>query len=298
VSSKRAATNKAVADNQSFNTRQNKRKRNILLLAFLIILILFIYGFVSGKKLDVNTTRVSIGLDSPIKVALLADTHISTNGKRADFARQVVEKVMEQQPDLILLGGDYVSTTDGINYLGEVFEGITAPLGVYAVLGNHDYWEGADEVKRALETTGVKVLMNGSVIIQEDDSSFVLVGIDDIWSGKPDWQKAFRDIPSDKPLVLLSHNPDAALNPTGRRADLIISGHTHAGQVYMPYWMRRILTRITGYKWPPMSEYGYRHMYGLIGEDWGQVYITSGAFLSDMPPRWYTRPEVAILELK
>jgi hypothetical protein len=166
------------------------------------------------------------------------------------------------------------------------------------VLGNHDHWEDPGAVTAQLESQGIQVLTNRHVAVRKGKTRLALVGIDDLWSGSPDWQAAFRDMPSGVPVLLMSHNPDAALRPEGQRANLIVSGHTHGGQVWMPGIVRRGMHRLAGTGWPPASDYGRAHPYGLVRERWGSIYITSGVVRRFTLPRWFTEAEVAVLELR
>jgi len=100
------------------------------------------------------------------------------------------------------------------------------------------------------------------------------------------------------PAVLLSHNPDAAIRSEGQRARLILCGHTHAGKIRLPVALHRLLAREVRGGLIPHSEYGRTHIYGLFHERWGWVYVTSGAGAGFAPPRWWTRPEVAMVELR
>jgi predicted MPP superfamily phosphohydrolase len=168
---------------------------------------------------------------------------------------------------------------------------------VFAVLGNHDHWAGSDAVRKALSDTGIRVLMNENVMIRKGRTRLALVGIDDLWTGTADWAAAWRGVPPGTPAVLLSHNPDAALAPEGQRAMLILSGHTHAGKYWVPTFVHRAVSRISKRGFISASRYGSAHPYGLVRERWGWIYITSGITRGYFPPRWFTRPEVAVIEL-
>ncbi len=209
----------------------------------------------------------------------------------------MVRLAQQQHPDVILLLGDYVSTHKGIAEIERAFEGIDAPQGVYAVLGNHDHWSGAQRVVESLQRAGIRVLNNESVCLKHNGTTLTLVGIDDMWSGKPDFERAFANVPDDGAVILLSHNPDAVLMPSSKRAVLTLSGHTHAGQVWTPYFIRQLLASTIDRNLIPATEYGQRTPYGLhdLGDRW--VYITSGVTRGRFPPRWFTRPEIVIVEI-
>jgi hypothetical protein len=262
------------------------------------LVIVFSVGFLVGKRLAVNTTTIPLGLPTPVRVVVLADTHIGAGEEGREWGRRAMAAAMGEKPDVILLLGDFVVHQNGVRYVGDLVAGVHAPLGVYAVLGNHDHWEGADAVTAQLESRGVHVLTNRHVVIRKGTTQLALVGIDDLWSGSPDWQAAFRGVPKGVPVLLMSHNPDAALKPEGQRAALIVSGHTHGGQVWIPAIVRQGMHRVAGTGWPPESSYGRAHPYGLMRERWGWIYVTSGVVLRFTVPRWFTQPEVAVLELR
>ena len=287
-----------------------RRLRKWLLRISAALLIYIIFGFVVGRRLNVHTEQIALGLPAPVKLVVLADFHV-IDARTAASAGQALAEAMRQQPDAILLPGDFVSTIKGIGYLPGLFKDVHAPLGVYAVRGNHDHWTAAEQVQAALESAGVKLLVDRNVLLHKGKTTLALAGIEDLWylNGQIDWTSAYKDIPPGMPIVLMSHNPDAALMTEGQRAQLIVSGHTHAGHVWMPNILRHTMGRMTGMVLPPMTAYGMAHLYGLMQERWGWIYITSGTnpgYLSPLwrtrpevgIPRWYTRTEVVVLELR
>ncbi len=282
---------------QSAATHARPRRRALQAVTLLLVII-FCIGFLVGNRFVVNKTTVPLGLPTPVRVAVLSDTHISAGEEGREWGRMAIATAMREKPDVILLLGDFVVHRNGVQYVGALVAGVHAPLGVYAVLGNHDHWEGADAIAAQLESEGIQVLTNRHVVIQKGKTRLALVGIDDLWSGSPDWQAAFRGVPKDVPVLLMSHNPDAAIHPEGQRAALIVSGHTHGGQVWMPSIIRRGMHRFAGTGWPPASSYGRAHPYGLMRERWGWSYVTSGVVRRFTLPRWFTEAEAAVLELQ
>ena len=255
-------------------------------------------GFVVGRRLAVRRIDVPLGLREPVRLAVLSDFHLGARESGADMSRRALSEAAACRPDAILLAGDFVASQAGIARIPGVFHGIRAPLGVYAVLGNHDHWSGSRAVEAALQSSGVHVLMNQGVELRKGRARLALVGVDDVWTGRFRWAAAWRGVPRGVPVVLLSHNPDAALTPAGQRAALIASGHTHGGTIRMPWLVYRISRRLTGFGLISHSKYGTRHPYGLMREKWGWVYVTSGVTPGCAPPRWYTRPEVAVVEVR
>ncbi len=266
-----------------------RRKRRLLIGLLIALTAVIISGFVVGRWTKITRLHLPTHGSTTLRIAVLGDFHIGAYGWGATQTRYCLQLAMEQKPDMILLVGDFVSSRSGIDYLAASFKGVHAPLGVYAVLGNHDHWSGAKPITAALQKAGVRVLINEHVIVRRGSESVALVGIDDVWAGKPDWHRAFAGVPKGMPVVLLSHNPDAVLHPVSRRAQLIVAGHTHAGQIWAPPPLRPYLL--------PRTDYGRRHHYGLRREGNTWVYITSGVLQGRTPPRWFTRPEVALIEL-
>jgi hypothetical protein len=274
------------------------RGRTVRRIIIILLLVFLISGFVIGRRLRVNYVRIPIGLPAPLKIAVLGDFHMSAAGIGVGMAKEAVQEAMRQKPDAIILLGDYVSGRVGIKNVRPVFKGLHAPLGVYAVMGNHEYWTDAGKVRKELEADGIRVLVNENVLLHKGKTQLALVGIDDLWSGQVDWPAAFKNVPKNTPILLASHNPDAALDPQGRRAALIVSGHTHGGQIAFLQPVIGTINRITGHGVPPATVYGRSHLYGLFKESWGWVYVTTGVSPGFAPPRWYLHPEVAVIELE
>ncbi|MCS7300303.1 MAG: metallophosphoesterase [Fimbriimonadales bacterium] len=264
----------------------------------LVGLAILLAGFGVGRWTRVRQLQIPAPVGEPIRIAVLGDFHLVDEAS-LQHARACLERAMAAQPDVILLVGDYVHTHHGLPYLKRALQGVRAPLGVYAVLGNHDHWSGANAVARALETSGVRVLRETNLTVRKGNTPLTLVGIDDLLCKQPNWAKAFRGAPpkSRHPVILLSHNPDAALSSYRDRATLIVSGHTHAGQVWMPAIVHRTAQTLFGRSYIPKTRYGTRHPYGLYQEGDTWVYITSGTTHGRSVWRWYTRPEVAIIDL-
>jgi len=290
-----------------------RRKRAARRIALVLLVAVVIAGLVVGRQLRVNRVPVAIGIPTPLRIAVLGDFHMSAAGIGEGMAKRAVDAARGEQPDAIILLGDYVSGRAGIPKIRTVFKGMQAPLGVYAVLGNHEHWADAEAARRELEALGIRVLVNEAVVLRKGETRLALVGIDDLWAGKVDWQAAFAGVPEARsvesagpastakggsiPVLLASHNPDAALAAEGQRAALIVSGHTHGGQVGPLRPILRWINGLTGRGFPPGTRYGRSHLSGLFREPWGYVYVTSGVTPGPVLQRWFTRPEVAMLEL-
>ena len=295
-------------------------KMSTLVLCTLVAI--FLLGFIFAQRIKVTHLQIQFNISAPIRLAILGDLHISANSRSVRKAQKFIRTAKEQHPDAILLLGDFVTSKEAIPFVKSALQGIQAPLGVYAVLGNHDHWADANEIITALQVD-VKVLVNESAVLKKDKATIALVGIDDLWSGKPDWKKAFSKVPEGTPIVLLSHNPDVALfwvreqerkkfmtkHAAISSADLqcygtflqrqpvklILSGHTHGGHIWMP--LNRLLSRLTGLRLVPGTEYGWHYPYGLHDIGTTLIYITSGVTAGNKAPRWFNLPEIAIVEI-
>jgi predicted MPP superfamily phosphohydrolase len=288
-----------------------------------LLLLVSVLGLISAQRVEITHLQIPFNLASPIRFAVLSDIHIGPEGRGVNKAQKFVQHAMAQHPDAILLLGDFVINRKAVPFLKSALHGIQAPLRVFAVLGNHDHWAGVGEVSKVLRSLGIRVLVNESTILWKGETTVALVGVDDLWAGKPDWHKAFSNVPEGVSIVLLSHNPDATLfwmpaseqekfltkHAAVSKADLqrygnflrrhsvklILSGHTHGGHVWLP--LNRLFSYLTGVRFIPKTEFGRHHPYGLldIGTTW--VYVTKGVTAGNRMPRWFNAPEIAIVEI-
>ena len=126
-----------------------------------------------------------------VRVAVLADLHVGSPFNGLDKLDRIVELTVKAKPDLILLAGDYVihgvlgGTKVAPEEIAKGLGSLAAPLGVFAVLGNHDWWENAPRIERALQSAGISVLEDSSVLLKRDSCAFQLVGLSDLWEGPP-----------------------------------------------------------------------------------------------------------------
>lgn len=225
------------------------------------------------------------------KIALIADPH---HGKPRTYDKRdrVMRKTRKQSPDLILLGGDY--THERPAALVECFEKfakLEAPLGVYAVLGNHDYWN-PPLMRQTIAEAGIDLLENSSVWLEKDGSRILLAGVDDFWCGKPSLDPMWPELVESEYAVLLSHNPDfvKTLEPLEReRVDLMLSGHTHGGQVSLFGLYAPVKTA--------EAEYLTGH-YPPEGKGEPHIIVSNGIGTSALPLRFFARPQIVIVTLK
>ena len=228
-----------------------------------------------------------------LRVAVIADLHVSSPFNGLAKLQQVVTLTNHAQPDLVLLAGDYV--TKGV--LGGHFVGpetvaaelakLSAPAGVFAVLGNHDWWFDGERVRFSLEAMGIPVLEDTATEVRHRGCVFWLVGVSDFWEGAHDVDVALGGVPPGATTVVLTHNPDV-FPQIPDRVSLTIAGHTHGGQVYIPGIGRPIVP----------SQYGQRFAIGDIEENGRHLFVSPGVGTSILPVRFLVPPEVSILELR
>lgn len=227
-----------------------------------------------------------------LRVAVLADLHVGSPYNGIANLRKIVDLTNSLNPDLVVVPGDLVITkVFGGNFvppeeLATVLAQLKPPLGVWATLGNHDYWLDAPRVAAALEKERIGVLQDDAVRIQKGNVHFWLVGISDLWEGPHDVKKAISQVKDDAPVLMFTHNPDIFPTLTNRFS-LLIAGHTHGGQVNFPIFGRP--------KVP--SNYGERYAHGHVVENGRHLFVSTGLGTSDFAVRFRVPPEVTLLEL-
>jgi len=230
---------------------------------------------------------------SHLRIAHLTDLHV---GRVTPYAIQLaaVELTNEEKPDLVLLTGDFVCHSQRyLDQLEDLVKRFDAP--VMAVLGNHDYWSGADEVRSTLRRGGVEVLDNRHTIIGLRHQMLQVVGLDDAYTGHARREEAVRGLRTDLPTIAMSHIAEEADALWRYEIPLVLSGHTHAGQVTLARLHELSIGKLAGHKYVH-GLYGSRRTGGAHP---GAVYVGAGIGASVMPIRLGDRGqrEVAIFEL-
>ncbi|MHB1456433.1 MAG: metallophosphoesterase [Armatimonadota bacterium] len=200
--------------------------------------------------------------------------------------RRLAGVVMDQNPDVIVLTGDFISRSrQRVETSISAMKDLNAKDGVYAVLGNHDYWTDAESVTTALLDDGFDVLFNESRRIKRGDQSISLLGFDDDWEGNTDYVKAFDLLPDDGIRMAIAHNPDTLLSLGGNRLDFMMTGHTHGGLINLPFVGPLFSVTRLGRK--------YSSGMFIIGDS--QLYICRG---TGFGLRIRCKPEIAVFRLK
>ena len=274
--------------------KQTRRVKRVLAAGAAAAGALGAYAFlVEPRWLQVTRTKIHVrGLHPALegfRVALLTDLHAGA-GTPMSVVRRACRRAMDARPDLVALTGDFAADdAPGFRDVLGALECLRAPHGVYAVPGNHDYIVGIErwhaDVARA---PGVVDLTNGARVLDVGGARLCVAGVDDYSKGRP--TLAALPPPEARDFtLLLAHDPDQA--ERARReadaVDLIVSGHTHGGQVRLPW--------IGALKNP--AEHGDLYEEGLRRRPWTQVYTSRGVGTVHLPVRFLCRPEVAVLEL-
>jgi len=241
-----------------------------------------------------------------LRIVVVADVHACEPWMPLSRIADIVALCNNLKPDLIVLLGDYVA---GIHrrYLtgivspstwGPVLSRLAAPLGRYAILGNHDWWDDIDAVRAALTDNGIPLLENRSVRVEPARGPALwLAGLGDQWAlgggdgkyrGVDDLRGTLAAIPEDgNPILLLAHEPDI-FPRVPDRVSLTLSGHTHGGQVVLPFIGRLVVP----------SAYGNRYAYGHIIEGGRHLIVSGGIGCSWLPVRFRVPPEIVVLDIE
>ena len=237
------------------------------------------------------------------KVVAISDIHAGSNYAPLDRLRTVVEKANEQNADLIVLLGDYVSESkrgqgrrtaqegsDGTeiripaNEIADALQGFRAKYGVFAVIGNHDRYHNETKLHTELERVGINVLENEVESIAVGDRTIRLWGIEDLWKRRRVPTEPFDAIIEKQNIIAITHNPDSLLIAPGG-CSIMFAGHSHGGQINLPFFGPRAWVN------------DQRFMDGHAEVDGKHVYVTSGVGTSVIPFRWRVPPEIAVVTL-
>jgi uncharacterized protein len=270
-----------------------KSSKKIKYCIMFLVIICFTYPFI--EPYWVQTKEISyIDRDIPIsfegfKVIFVSDIH---HGKSYSIkrVRKLVEKVNKLKPDIILLGGDYVNSDK--KYIEPCFDelkNLKALYGVYGVMGNHDHYEDAELTSESMAKAGIVQMDNNGVWINKGSDRIKIGGVGDLLEDKQDLRPILSETKLEDFVLLMSHNPDFAEKINTDKIDLMLSGHTHGGQV-----------TLFGL-WAPLipSSYGQKYRTGVIETGNTKVLVSNGiGNAMDYPFRFFARPQINVIYLK
>jgi predicted MPP superfamily phosphohydrolase len=227
---------------------------------------------------------------SPLRVALLSDIHLGNRAMSIERLNSIVEQVNAARPDLILAAGDFLVGHDALGAseraagLEVPLSRLNAPLGVIAVLGNHDHWTAPDAVRDALNRARVTVLENRAV----RRGLVTVIGVDDAFSGHDDFESASASAARIGGIpIVLTHSPDL-VHKMRRGFPIVLAGHTHCGQVVLP-WYGPLLTRAPRENWRPL--YDVRYRCGVVRDTDRVVVVSAGLGSGSSPVRLGAPPD-------
>jgi predicted MPP superfamily phosphohydrolase len=223
-----------------------------------------------------------------LRIVHLTDIHHSLFTPLEDVQR-AVHLANLLRPDLVALTGDYVTLSPSFIWpVARALGKLKARLGVFAVLGNHDFQVDADEITRALRAQRIRVLRNAHFALRSRSNILWIAGVDDLWWGADDLASALRSVPPRDPKILLCHNPTGIREAADHGVDLVLSGHTHGGQVRLP-----VVGSVYG-----RSKLGERFVEGWNRLNGTQIYVSRGIGKVLLPVRFGCPPEIACLRLR
>jgi predicted MPP superfamily phosphohydrolase len=258
---------------------------------FVFAMVCFAYSFVEPYLIQEKTTLFR---DSDVpaefvgqRIVFISDIHHDQFYTR-DRVAAVVRKVNALEPDIIILGGDYVFGDK--KYIESVFAELSqlrAKTKIYGVVGNHDDWEDYDLTVECMKKAGITVLSDKAEWITLGNQRIKIAGIDWYYKNEPDISPLLRDAKKEDFVLFVSHVPDFAEKLKTDKIDLLLSGHTHGGEVtFFGLWAPYI-----------PSDYGQKYRTGLVRTDKTTVLISNGVGNSFLPIRFFARPQINIIEL-
>ncbi len=265
-----------------------------LVLSVLLVLGLSIYAFgIEPGRLVITRLELPVaGLTHPLRLVAIGDVQPAGPHESRERIDEIVAAANAEKGDLIVLLGDYHSNRElRTSYVDpvvttEALGALDAPLGVIAVLGNHDWWWDGPRMRSLLQAQDIEVLEDRSILVNSDNQAIWISGLSDPVTQRYDLDGTLAQTDDRAPVILLTHTPDVFPNVPDL-VDLTLAGHTHGGQVYIPLIGRLVVP----------SRYGERYAYGHVVEAGRHLYVTSGIGTAILPVRFLTPPEIVVITL-
>ncbi len=278
-------------------SRRTFLKRILQLLGSLLIPSTGYYyaKYIEPHRLDITHHSISHPLIPSSfygkRIVQFSDVHIGHNYDIEDL-QKLIKKINELSPDIVLFTGDLFdnpNTYTDTDMLAQELTTIKAPLGKFAIYGNHDHGGyGTDKYRRVMKKAQFTLLRNQHDVIQLPDKSMIaIVGVDDMILGRPDMNQAFIEVPSNLYTILMLHEPDGADEASNFSAHLQLSGHSHGGQVKLPIYGAVVA--------PPL---GQKYMEGFYDVDGMTLYVNRGLGTTQLPFRFLCVPELTVFTLE
>ena len=279
------------------NIKRRKIKKLFLILAFLISLTALLWYSLIFEPNNIQVEKINIAIENlpesfdGAKIVHLTDFHSKNFGEREKKVLEILEDI---NPDFIFITGDFIDyRTKDINSCQEFWRKLSNQHQgkTFGVLGNHEHWIKSPDIsaiKKLLEEGGISILNNENRKIFQGNKYIYLLGVDDPDSKKDDLPKAMIGAEENIPKILLAHSPDIVDNLRGEKVDLILVGHTHGGQIRIPF--------VKPFWVPPKNRGKYASGLFEIGKT--ILYVNRGIGMAALPVRFNCPPEIAVIELK
>ena len=262
-----------------------KALKYIIFLGLVIFMDMAIY---EPYALKITSYNLENPLLSNLKIVFASDFHIAPYKWEKWRLSKIVDKINAENPDLVILGGDYTNRHNkkaslSPKDIAKTLQKIKAPK--VAVLGNHDSYFSKKDVMNALQQANIPVLDNTHTELKLQNKTVFIAGVSDYDTDKPDINKTINQ--TKKPLIFVTHSPDVFQQLNGR-ADIAFAGHTHGGQIILPF-LGALITNIKS---------GRKYTYGLLYEQQKPLIVSSGLGTSIIPIRFNNLPEIVSVKFK
>ncbi len=265
---------------------------------FFIGIILGLYATtIEPNRLIINEQTIKLNRwDATLngfKIVAISDIHGGSTFTDEAKLQKIVEMANAQNPDIIVLLGDYVSQSEGkqnkalkmsVETMTENLRGFNSKYGVYGVIGNHDWWYDEAKVRQSFENIGVKMLENESAEIDVNGKKVQIIGIEDFWKQKTNNSSQTDALIKNDFVIGITHNPDT-FDFTTNKLSLLLAGHTHGGQVWLPIIQS------------PIAVAQRKYTVGYINADDRHLFVTKGVGTSGPAIRFCATPEIAVITL-